>query len=1015
MLAKKHLIMSDIGVMALEGYKLRYKLITFLSSGNIKDISSVHAKTFDIALFISPSRRSFVPFDRIEAIISETLEVYSEKNLVQVPPFDNLEPTITNLGNVFFVLLKEALFQKDLVLETLEISESPIRSYIVNEVNADRGFLVGHKKIKATSLLMDDIISQSTYHLLSENEKEGQTPIPVVHAPAPVAEAGLPLPPPKPKIEDSSPTLQPVKVPVYQFTLCFLLLTVCGVLITIYLKKTGAYPSGSDIYGHLFKSDFLYHSIRAGDFYPLYTDLWYNGMQPFRYWAPLPYYFLVILQFIAGGDAISSYLLFVLFAFVIGGTGWLLWGWAYNRMLFTTFLGVLWFFLPDNIRVFFVEGNFPRMAIAIFLPYLFYFVWRYVEHSKTWAVVPVIFIMCCIILSHVMIAAMTGIGTFIFLFIYSMRQKRLLESFQIIVAMLLSFALCGVWLYPALQGGLMGMNAAATSEVMQSLSTPISISLNPLLRTQEIFDYYYFGLSILVISIIGIFVADKKRLPGFLTSIIIFLGTTTVVVPFLEKLPLNQLLWMMRFTPIVYAIFMLALLEWRNCRRYVAIIIAFFLIIDSIPSAHLEKYFSHNPARLSDSLSTTKELTRQRVSLIDLSVFDSYPSYYFSSKEPKTKYTFGWAWQGAATANNIMMINTAAEKGYYYYLFDRSLELGDDTVMVHKELVDKAKRTMTSLLEAAQASGYKFYKETNFTYIFHRDTPACFGVASEYAGLAIGNSAKAIALEYPSFEEGSSDNLTDYRYEDLSRYKVIYLSGFSYNDKKAAEELLTRTANGGVRIIIDMGRIPVDPVTSRMTLFGVTAQAISFSAQYPELMYHDQVYQALPFKEEYSTWNTFYLDNVEQAIGYSWFKNKNMPFLGTAGSPNIIFMGYNILFHAMETQDESIIMLINDLLEFEPTQLPDREVVSISVKKQKDKLIIDSEKGSINTTIAYQDNFRSDQKIYEKNNLLVVQEPHTEIEITYAYLAQGLALSGAGVLGTGVLLYFIIRKRRCVQ
>ncbi len=89
--------------------------------------------------------------------------------------------------------------------------------------------------------------------------------------------------------------------------------------------------------------------------------------------------------------------------------------------------------------------------------------------------------------------------------------------------------------------------------------------------------------------------------------------------------------------------------------------------------------------------------------------------------------------------------------------------------------------------------------------------------------------------------------------------------------------------------------------------------------------------------------------------------------------------------------------------------------MSISVKKQKDKLIIDSEKGSINTTIAYQDNFRSDQKIYEKNNLLVVQEPHTEIEITYAYLAQGLALSGAGVLGTGVLLYFIIRKRRCVQ
>ena len=112
MLAKKHLIMSDIGVMALEGYKLRYKLITFLSSGNIKDISSVYAKTFDIALFIFPSRRSFIPFDRIEAIISETLEVYSEKNLVQVPPFDNLEPTLQP-GNVFFCAIKRSsLFKK---------------------------------------------------------------------------------------------------------------------------------------------------------------------------------------------------------------------------------------------------------------------------------------------------------------------------------------------------------------------------------------------------------------------------------------------------------------------------------------------------------------------------------------------------------------------------------------------------------------------------------------------------------------------------------------------------------------------------------------------------------------------------------------------------------------------------------------------------------------------------------------------------------------------------------------
>ncbi len=999
----------------MERYKLRYKLIAFLDFNKIKDISSVHSKAFEITLFISPIRRKFMPFDVMESIISETLGIYSGQNLVQIPPFDELEPTIKNMGNVFYLLLKEALSQEELVLETLEISESPVHSFIVNEANAEQQLLVGGRKIKVTSLLMGNIISQTTSHLLTEKEKEEQEPNPAAHVPAPMVEAELPLLPPKSKTNDRPPVLQPVKAPYSRLGLCLLLLSACGVFMIIYLRNTGAYPSGSDIYGHLFKSDLLFRSIREGDIYPLYTELWYNGMQPFRYWAPLPYYLLAVLQFITGDDAISSYLLFVFFAFVIGGTGWLLWGWAYNRMLFAAFLGALWFFLPDNLRVFFVEGNFPRMVIAVLLPYLFYFVWRFVEHGQKWALVPVIIIMSCIVLSHVMIAAMTGIGTFVFLFIYSISQKRLREPFRVILAMLLPFALCGIWLYPALQGGLIGMDAAATYEVMQSLSTPISISLNPLLRTYGIFDYYYFGLSILAISIIGILFADKKSLPGFLTPIIIFLGTTTAAVPFLEKLPLNQLFWMTRFTPIGYALFMLALLEWRNCRRYALIIIAFFLIIDSMPSAHLEKYFSHNPVKLSESLSTAKKLTRQRVSLVDLSVFDSYPSYYFSKEEPKTKYTFGWAWQGAATSHNIMMINTAAEKGYYYYLFDRSLELGDDTVMVHKELSDKTKRTMTSLLEAARASGYKLYKETSYAYIFHRDTPACFGVAAEYPGLAIGDSANLIALEYPSFAEGSSKNLTDYSFEDLIQYKVIYLSGFTYNDRKSAEELLTRTANGGVRIIIDMSRIPVDPVTSRMTFFDVTAQAISFSARYPELIYRERIYEALPFKEEYSTWNTIYLENIEHVIGYSWFKNKELPFLGTAGNPNIIFMGYNILFHAMETQDESIIMMISDLLGLEPAQLPYREVVPLSIIYQKDKLIIDSPKGNINTTIAYQDNFRSNQKIYNKNNLLIVQELHTEIEITYPYLTQGLVLSGAGLLGTGVLLYFIYGKRRRAQ
>ncbi|MEL7655768.1 MAG: 6-pyruvoyl-tetrahydropterin synthase-related protein, partial [Bacillota bacterium] len=389
----------------------------------------------------------------------------------------------------------------------------------------------------------------------------------------------------------------------------------------------------------------------------------------------------------------------------------------------------------------------------------------------------------------------------------------------------------------------------------------------------------------------------------------------------------------------------------------------------------------------------------------------SYPSFGISAEEEQTPYTFGWAWQGASTSHNIVMVNTALEKGYYYYMFDRSLELGDDTVLVRKELVTQARKDLRDLEDAAWASGYRLYSETNYTYIFHRDTPKTYGVTTKYLGLAIGKSANTVTLEYPSIEEGFSENLSDYALKDISKYQLIYLSGFTYDNKADVQELLLQAANAGVKIIIDMNRIPVDPLTSRMTFFGVTAQSITFNKQYPELMYRNKIYESLPFKEEYSTWNTVYLENVNKILGYSWFKNKKLPFLATAGNSNIIFMGYNFLYHAMETNDSSIMGLMSDLLEIESNKLPERTVKPYTVTFEEDKIIIDSPEGKLNTTLAYHDNFRSDQKIINQNNLLTVVESRTEIKTVYPYLLEGFTLSTFGLFGFLLLIRIIYRKR----
>ena len=115
----------------------------------------------------------------------------------------------------------------------------------------------------------------------------------------------------------------------------------------------GNYPSGSDTLCHIYKGDILYQNIKAGNWYPLYDNLWYNGVQMMRYWAPLPIYVLAFCQMLAGGEALSGYLVYVGLILFFGALSWLFIGVKKNRPVFGAFLGVLWFFMPNNLYALF--------------------------------------------------------------------------------------------------------------------------------------------------------------------------------------------------------------------------------------------------------------------------------------------------------------------------------------------------------------------------------------------------------------------------------------------------------------------------------------------------------------------------------------------------------------------------------------------------------------------------------------------------------------------------------------
>lgn len=792
-----------------------------------------------------------------------------------------------------------------------------------------------------------------------------------------------------------------------------LILLFCSVFLSLWMKYTGIHPMGSDIYGHLFKGDLLYQRWKEGEFYPLYTELWYNGMQPFRYWAPLSYILLAGAEFLTGGDVLNAYFVLSGILCFAGGLGFILFGIDRKKPGFGFFLGMLWFFLPDNLRIFFSEGNLPRMVIGAILPYLCFSVWKAVKDRERKLLFPIAVLTAAVVLCHAMIAAMTGITVFLFLAVYAVISKRYRESVETICSMLCGIAVTGFWLIPALRGGIVGMNADATAEVMESLSVEASKSLNPFLRLAGDHGTFYFGLSLFLIAILGLLFAGKEAAPGFVTLLLVLLGSTPVFIPLLRLLPLSQLFWMQRFLPIASVFFLISLMEWKSLRKGAAIFFCIILTLDTLPSLWYLRFPKAEEKEMLSGINSSylleegKEITNQRIAILDISLFGSFPSYQLCKTEPPVLYTFGWAWQGAPTASNIVRLNTAFQKGHYGYAFDRCVELGNDTVLVKRSLLPE--KAEASLLNAAEKSGFALMQENENALLFHRDTPKRFGVLSSYPGLAIGNSACETAILFPALKEGESANLNGYTYDELSQYQLLYLSGFTYDSKEKAENLLRKLSQNGVRIVIDMQNLPSDPFTNQRELLGVTAHPVSFSESYPELSYQGVSLNPEPFYEGEEEWNTVFLSGLEQVTGECDYLGETLPFAGTGTESNIVFVGLNPLYHTLLTQDDKLLPMAEELMGLSASDLPQRELCEMTVLTKHDGMVISSARDNLNTTIAYQDIFTSSAEIRSENNLLIVPKGKTVLKFHYPESRAGLLITFLGFAG---IFFFLVSGRK---
>lgn len=98
------------------------------------ELGQSHPHTWEVILNVMKVSENFVLFNEIEKMCEEFLSRYQDVVINTVQPFTTINPTLENLCAYFKEKLQEMLYEKGWLLLSIELSETPSRSYVISAV-----------------------------------------------------------------------------------------------------------------------------------------------------------------------------------------------------------------------------------------------------------------------------------------------------------------------------------------------------------------------------------------------------------------------------------------------------------------------------------------------------------------------------------------------------------------------------------------------------------------------------------------------------------------------------------------------------------------------------------------------------------------------------------------------------------------------------------------------------------------------------------------------------------------
>ncbi|PJI09519.1 MULTISPECIES: 6-carboxytetrahydropterin synthase [Clostridium] len=127
-----------------------------------------HPHTWEIIIDTIKLTSGFIIFNDVEKYIEKYMDKYQDSYINSIEPFTTLNPTLENICSYFKDDIQRLLIELGWILVSIEISETPTRSYIIdlsNRVSTKRDLMVLNSK-------KEDIINSSANEKLIEFEKK---------------------------------------------------------------------------------------------------------------------------------------------------------------------------------------------------------------------------------------------------------------------------------------------------------------------------------------------------------------------------------------------------------------------------------------------------------------------------------------------------------------------------------------------------------------------------------------------------------------------------------------------------------------------------------------------------------------------------------------------------------------------------------------------------------------------------------------------------------------------------